>query len=102
MAIADIWRIVHYGAPSSLDEYVQEVGRGGRDGQECEAAIILHRHALSGSVDDESKAYVKKEDCRRHLILKTFDSNVPKPSPTVNCCGNCLKAPTSCCHDKAI
>ena len=37
----DIRRIVHWGMPTTLEEYVQETGRAGRDGQASIA--ILYR-----------------------------------------------------------
>ena len=37
----DIRRIIHWGLPSTLEEYVQETGRCGRDGHSSEA--ILYR-----------------------------------------------------------
>jgi ATP-dependent DNA helicase RecQ len=33
--------VVHYHAPSTLSEYVQEVGRGGRDGQRADALTLI-------------------------------------------------------------
>ncbi len=33
----DIWQVFHYGPPSTLEEYVQETGRAGRDGVQSSA-----------------------------------------------------------------
>ena len=33
--------VLHYQAPSSLEQYVQEAGRGGRDGRPCQCVLLL-------------------------------------------------------------
>ena len=38
--IADILRIIHWGLPSSIEEYVQESGRAGRDGNDAQAILF--------------------------------------------------------------
>ena len=39
--IPDIRTVIHFGVPGSVEDYVQEVGRGGRDGNESHG-ILLH------------------------------------------------------------
>jgi ATP-dependent DNA helicase RecQ len=48
--------VLHYQAPSSLEQYVQEAGRGGRDGRPCHCVLLLdpadldvQRHLLAQS-----------------------------------------------------
>ncbi len=36
----DIRTIIHWGMPSSVEEYVQETGRSGRDGQPSQAILF--------------------------------------------------------------
>ncbi|MBC7291934.1 MAG: ATP-dependent DNA helicase RecQ [Actinotalea sp.] len=44
---ADVRFVVHAGAPTSLDEYYQEVGRAGRDGEPA-VAVLVHDPADVG------------------------------------------------------
>src|SRR5215469_5229497 len=37
----DIRTVVHAGVPASIDDYYQEIGRAGRDGEQA-AAILVH------------------------------------------------------------
>jgi ATP-dependent DNA helicase RecQ len=48
--------VLHYQVPSSLEQYVQEAGRGGRDGRPCHCVLLLdpadldvQRHLLAQS-----------------------------------------------------
>ena len=43
--IPDVRSIIHYAPPpphpSNVEEYIQEVGRGGRDGKRCDATLYI-------------------------------------------------------------
>ena len=45
----DCTYVVHYGPPTSIDDYVQQIGRAGRQGQQAHAILtaqLKHRHSV--------------------------------------------------------
>lgn len=90
--IPKLYNVIHYGPPSSVDEYIQESGRGGRDGEASQSVLIYHPNALKGrNITSDMKQYVRSKLCRRETLLKLFDSNVS--SDVVHphlCCDFCL------------
>ena len=65
----DIRRIIHWGLPSTLEEYVQETGRCGRDGHSSEA--ILYRGKGGKHANTKVKNYVENvTTCRRRLLFQ--------------------------------
>ena len=68
-----MYLIIHYGMPPSLEEYLQETGRAGRDGGQSWAVVLHHGNANKGSVvSDACKEYAKLTSCRRAYRLKAF------------------------------
>lgn len=99
MDIKDIRTVVHFGPPSSVDQYLQETGRGGRDGLSAYAVLIKHKYSLSGKVEDDMKEYIKSEKCRRHSLLSVFQES-PTLQSSPACCDICTGAhigESSCC-----
>ena len=37
----DVEQIIHLGAPNDTESYIQETGRGGRDGRLCLASLLV-------------------------------------------------------------
>ena len=67
----DIRKIIHWGPPESLDIYMQETGRAGRDGMRSDATL-LYGHARQ-YVSDAMKKYGQNTSvCRRELLYKSF------------------------------
>ena len=58
--VPDIGSIIHWGIPSTLEEYVQETGRAGRDGSQAVASIYADKggkHASRKNVRIHNKRY---------------------------------------------
>ena len=88
----DIRTIMHWGVPSTIEEYVQETGRAGRDGEYAEA--ILYEGKVSKNCTKIMKNYVSNSNiCRRKLIFKIFLCYCERDMCITNCkcCDICAK-----------
>ena len=67
----DIRKIIHWGVPEDLEQYLQESGRAGRDGESAEA--ILYSGKVGKHPTKRMRAYLANNTmCRRKFILKNF------------------------------
>ena len=84
--LAGVNRTIHYGAPSAIEDYYQELGRAGRSGAQAKSTIFwkpceapLRKNILSPR-DAELAAvrhYLEDSDtCRRYQLLKYFDPSL--------------------------
>ena len=100
--IKNIRLVVHYGCPKNIESYYQEIGRAGRDGQPSECHMfysnkdfVQNRYFISEIKNEAYKKYqteqiqnieryVYTNDCRRILLLKSFDEHL-----NIENCNNC-------------
>ena len=69
--IPDIRQIIHWGMPATLEEYVQEVGRAGRDGNH--SVGILYEGNRAKNLSALAKEYEANSSvCRRKLLFKMY------------------------------
>ena len=66
-----IRRIVHWGLPSNIEEYVQEIGRAGRDGKDAQA--VLYKGKIGHHANASMKMYASNTTyCRRKTLFQGF------------------------------
>ena len=83
-----VHRIVHYGPSKTMEAYVQETGRAGRDGEQS-IAYILYHGILLNHVEGQVKSFVKTSECRRQALMRHFDAALMQPEKAHLCCDNC-------------
>lgn len=95
--VPDIQKVLHWGASRSVQGFMQESGRAGRDNKFAVSVVYYHPVDISATAtDDHMRHYCKLTSCRRQYLLNHFS---PENMSTGNsdkiiehfCCDNCAK-----------
>lgn len=91
----DIHCIIQCGPPSDIETYIQEVGRGGRDGKPTNA-ILFYSKSLKRFVSEDLVEYCEQGTiCRRDQLFNDFDCYEHAPCNVgCKCCDICSRT----CH----
>jgi len=80
----DVRTVIHFEAPSTIEAYIQEAGRGGRDTNMCDALLLWSdedkKRLLALKESDKKRAevvidYVESVECRRGFLLQALSLN---------------------------
>ena len=90
----DIEQIIHYGTPSATEQYVQEIGRAGRQGQNSKAILLTGK---SQHVEDVMKKYVENtQECCRKMLYQHFIDYAYEQEPLLCLCCDICAANCKC------
>ncbi|CAC5391208.1 recQ [Mytilus coruscus] len=77
--VPDIRYVIHWGAPRSLNGFMQESGRAGRDGNAAFSIVYYHNMNISVSATNvPMHDYCKLKLCRRQFLIMHFTQRSPK------------------------
>ncbi len=89
-----IRQVIHWGPSSQIEDYVQEVGRGGRSGK-VSLAVLYFKKADQQNTSKCMMDYCRNtSDCRRKILFEGFDGSnqLTPPSSKCACCDVCSKS----------
>jgi hypothetical protein len=103
----DIRRVIHIGPPRTMEEYFQEAGRAGRDGNPATSTIYYNSYDISKAkktMQEVMRTLVKANECRREIILHYFGYSVIDPFDPVHMCCDVHKEQCTCpsCGDETV
>lgn len=88
--------VIHVGPSKNIEAYVQESGRGGRDGMPSKA-MLLYNNLMCLHCEKDIKDYIADSRCRRVALQEPFElcteSQILSGTESVlhMCCDNCAK-----------
>lgn len=88
--------VIHWGPSRTIEAYVQESGRCGRDGQGAMAQLFYIGSDFSGytGTADNMKSYCSNDSkCRRKQLMEHFDTaeTIDQPAQLHSCCDVCSR-----------
>lgn len=81
-------QIIHFGPSKTVESYVQESGRAGRNGEPSKC-ILLYNGFLSTHCHGDIKSYMSSETCRRSYLFRHFPGTFPPGRINHSCCDLC-------------
>ena len=83
--VADIELVVHFNAPISMTDYIQQIGRAGRDGRKAHCVLFYDQNGDDDAVSDSFIKKTKKQSAKAAKTIKTKRKQVHDFIHSDNC-----------------
>ena len=83
--------VLHFGPPRTVETYLQECGRAGRDGCVSNCVLFYNRLLCSKIQEEMSKFVFNVKKCRRKCLMECFSIEDDTQFKGCLCCDVCLK-----------
>ena len=84
--VPDIELVVHFNAPISMTDYIQQIGRAGRDGRKAHCVLFYDQN---GDDDAISNSFIKKAKKQSPKAAKTIKARLSQVRDFINS-NNCM------------
>ena len=84
--VSDIELVVHFNAPISMTDYIQQIGRAGRDGRKAHCVLFCDQN---GDDDAISASFIKKAKKQSPKAAKTIKARLSQVRDFINS-NNCM------------
>eukprot|EP00111_Clytia_hemisphaerica_P000838 TCONS_00002469-protein len=82
-------RCFHFGPSLTMEGFIQESGRIGRNGKQS-TSILLYNSILQGHCSLEMKDFIGTKSCRREKCMSKFQGSYSPPTRMCLCCDLCF------------
>ena len=88
-----IRKVIHFKSPTSIERYLQETGRAGRDGKPAEAVLYYNNTDLRANRPGQQSAMVRycrtTGQCLRQILMEYLGFGAPESRTKALCCDVC-------------
>ena len=86
--VADIELVVHFNAPISMTDYIQQIGRAGRDGRKAHCVLFYDRNGDDDAISNSFIKEAKKQSPKATKMIKSKLNQVHNFIYSDNCMVN--------------